>query len=43
MDWMHQFVPEEEVYQLLVVFLLGVALGGVACLVRTLRAERSPS
>lgn len=40
MDWMHALVPEEEVYQMLLLFLLGVGCGAIAGLVHHARSGR---
>jgi hypothetical protein len=43
MDFMHQIVPEEEVYQMLMLFVLGALVGVIACIVRYFRVERRKS
>ena len=40
MDWMHAMVPEEEVYQMLLLFVVGAAIGAALRLVRFVRVER---
>src|SRR5258708_1524374 len=39
MDLMHKLVPEEEVYQMLLLFVLGVGVGAVAGVIRYFKAE----
>ncbi|HVA47082.1 MAG TPA: hypothetical protein VNH11_12005 [Pirellulales bacterium] len=39
MDFMHHIVPEEEVYQMLMLFVLGVLVGAIAGVVRYLKIE----
>lgn len=39
MDFMHQIVPEEEVYQMLMLFVLGVIVGATAGVVRYFKTE----
>lgn len=34
MEFVHQMLPEEEVYQMLLLFVLGASLGAIARLVR---------
>lgn len=39
MDFMHAIVPEEEVYQMLMLFVLGVLIGATAGVVRYFKRE----
>ena len=39
MDFMHQIVPEEEVYQMLMLFVLGVIVGAIAGVMRYWKSE----
>ncbi|HVC98278.1 MAG TPA: hypothetical protein VND64_31705 [Pirellulales bacterium] len=39
MEMMHKMVPEEEVYQMLLLFLLGAGVGAVAAVIRYFKAE----
>ncbi|HEV3344166.1 MAG TPA: hypothetical protein VG125_27570 [Pirellulales bacterium] len=39
MDFMHQIVPEEEVYQMAMLFVLGVVVGATGGVLRYFRAE----
>jgi hypothetical protein len=39
MDFMHQIVPEEEVYQMAMLFALGVVVGAIAGVLRYFKAE----
>ena len=39
MDFMHQIVPEEEVYQMAMLFVLGVVVGAIGGVLRYFRAE----
>ncbi len=41
MDLMHKIVPEEEVYQMLMLFVLGVLVGAIAGLMQHFKVERS--
>ena len=40
MDWMHAMLPEEEVYQMLLLFVVGACVGGVLKLARFVMVER---
>jgi hypothetical protein len=40
MDWMHAMLPEEEVYQMLLLFVVGACVGGVLKLARFAMVER---
>jgi hypothetical protein len=39
MDLMHRMVPEEEVYQMLMIFVIGVIAGAIAGVIRYFKAE----
>lgn len=39
MDLMHRMVPEEEVYQMLMIFVLGVIVGAIAGVIRYFKAD----